>query len=91
MARKPQIPLTGNLFPGWTPPAPRPPSRGHAAMPGGGPKGETCGTCDHLVRHGRGRTYFKCGLIRWTSGAATDIRAKDPACERWEPKNRSER
>lgn len=90
MSRKSSIPLTGSLFPGWTPPAtPRRPSKGHAAMPGGGPKGETCGTCDHLVRNRMSKTYLKCGLVCWTCGPATDIRAKDPACARWEPRNRS--
>lgn len=79
--------MTGSLFP-ELPPAPeptRPRRRGHAAMPGTGPKGETCRTCVHLVRHRMAKTYLKCDLIRWTSGPGTDVRAKDPACSRWEP------
>lgn len=53
---------------------------------GNGPIDETCGTCRHLVRK-RGR-YKKCELTRdfWTNGAGTDIRARWPACEKWEPK-----
>lgn len=60
--------------------------RGHAAPPGSGPKGETCGTCAHAVMRGdcAGR-YYKCALMRerWTGGAATDIRLKDEACSMW--------
>lgn len=89
MAPKQTIPFTGDLFLGWTPPR-RIPVRGHAAQPGSGPEGETCGSCNHLVRKRRARTYFKCGLIRWTSGPATDIRKRDPACEFWTPKTWSE-
>lgn len=68
----------------------RPPSkcRGHADVPGHGPKGETCGTCEHIVRiRGGSRNYLKCELARkyWTAGYGTDIRAKDPACRQWEP------
>lgn len=62
-----------------------PRKRGHAGFPGGGPRGETCGSCEHIVRTGTcRRTYFKCALIKWTHGAATDIRKRDPACGRWE-------
>lgn len=28
--------------------------RGHADVPGHGPKGETCGTCEHIVRRAVG-------------------------------------
>ena len=60
--------------------------RGHVRPPGTGPKGETCKTCKHLYRNRQAKTYLKCGLARarWTGGGATDIRAGDPACERWE-------
>ncbi len=57
--------------------------RGHAGQPGKGPAGETCGTC----RHVEGHIYFKCGhrmAPHFTRGKATDIRKRDPACERWE-------
>lgn len=54
-------------------------------MPGTGPKGETCGTCAHIRRLQFARSYLKCDLMRkyWTGGAATDIRARTPACRRW--------
>lgn len=60
--------------------------RGHAAAPGSGPSGESCGSCRHLCRIRHAKTYLKCGLMksRWTGGPGTDIRAKDPACARWE-------
>ena len=85
MTGKPAPAMPG-LFPDLAPtsPLPRRRRRGHAAMPGGGPKGETCGTCAHLVRRRLAKTYLKCDLIRWTSGPGTDVRAKDPACSRWE-------
>lgn len=64
-----------------------PEPRGHAAVPGTGPAGETCGTCRNLFRKEMSKTYIKCSLMRsyWTGGRATDIRAKDKACGRWEP------
>lgn len=67
------------------PPLPvRPLRGGYARRPGGGPEGETCGSCAHLASHGGGnRTYYKCGLVAWTHGAATDIRKRSPACELW--------
>lgn len=59
--------------------------KGYAALPGSGPAGETCGSCAHVVRRQMARTYLKCGLMRrgWTRGAASDVRAKAPACSRW--------
>ena len=47
--------------------------------------GETCGSCDHLVRvqHGN-RGYYKCGLVEITRGPGSDIRLKWPACVAWE-------
>ena|ERR1700735_5514120 len=62
--------------------------RGHAAAPGSGPSGETCGSCLHLYRNQMASTYLKCYLsrARWTGGAATDVKARDPACEKWERK-----
>lgn len=58
----------------------------HAAPPGTGPAGETCGSCAHYVRRRMGGIYRKCGLCRsqWTNGPGTDIRAKDAACSKWE-------
>ena len=59
---------------------------GHAWAPGTGPEGETCGSCKHLVRKHMAKTYLKCGLMRgqWTGGGGTDVRARDPACKKWE-------
>lgn len=59
---------------------------GHAAVPGTGPNGETCGTCGNLVRKEMASTYMKCGLMRdhWTGGYGTDVRVRDSACRRWE-------
>lgn len=58
---------------------------GYVDFPGGGPQGETCGSCKHKVIGGGGR-YRKCGLnrARWTHGLGTDILASAPACKRWE-------
>ena len=58
---------------------------GHAAVPGTGPKGETCGSCVHLYRREMSKTYLKCFLMRayWTGGEGTDVRAGDAACRRW--------
>ena len=60
--------------------------RGYVSMPGTGPAGETCKTCQHIVRMVRARAYLKCDLnrARWTHGGASDIRANSPACNRWE-------
>jgi hypothetical protein len=62
--------------------------RGHAALPGTGPVGETCKTCCHLYRREFAKTYLKCGLMKsyWSHGRGSDIRAADAACKRWEKK-----
>lgn len=57
--------------------------RGHAAQPGTGPVGETCKTCQHYTLRHMSGTYRKCGLANWTRGPGSDIRASDPACEKW--------
>lgn len=59
---------------------------GYAAPPGSGPTGETCATCDHLVRRTFAKAYLKCGLMRghWTGGRKTDVLARSPACGKWE-------
>lgn len=74
-----------DLFTGefWAPKAPRL-VRAHAGIVGAGPKGETCGTCKHLEVNRRQKKFFKCGLVDWSFGPATDIRRKDPACPKWE-------
>ena len=60
--------------------------RGHAAPPGSGPAGETCRSCEHYTLRKWAGVYRKCGLMRahWTGGGGSDIRAKDPACSKWE-------
>ena len=61
--------------------------RGHVAPPGSGPAGETCRSCAHYTRrHFHDYVHLKCGLAeaKWTKGPGSDIRAKDPACKRWE-------
>lgn len=59
--------------------------RGHAAQPGSGPAAETCGSCASLIFKSGARKYFKCRLTmsRWTGGAGTDVRRRDPACIKW--------
>jgi hypothetical protein len=59
---------------------------GHAARPGTGPPGETCGSCEHLVRKHLAKTYIKCGLTRavWTRSCRTDVRVRDQACSKWQ-------
>lgn len=63
-----------------------PAPHGHAYHPGTGPAGETCGSCKHLYRNRMAKTYLKCELARaiWTGGRASDVRARDPACKKWE-------
>lgn len=58
---------------------------GYVAPPGGGPEGETCGSCAHLSRVECAKVYLKCGLnsARWTGGRKTDIRARSAACAKW--------
>ena len=61
--------------------------RGHAGQPGKGPAGERCGTCRWLKAAVFAQRYSKCGhrmAPRPTHGPATDVKQKDPACERWE-------
>lgn len=62
-------------------------AHGYAAMPGTGPDGETCKTCDHSYkRDGNSKSYWKCDLVQATSGTGTDIRISWPACHRWAKK-----
>ena len=67
--------------------APRARKTGYIAQPGTGPAGETCKSCEHYCRlGGHAKVYLKCGLMRdrWTNGAGTDIKARSPACSKWE-------
>lgn len=60
--------------------------KGYAMTPGTGPAGETCKTCRHLARIRYSKTYLKCALIQagWTHGPGTDVKARAPACGKWE-------
>lgn len=60
--------------------------RGYAAPPGTGPEGETCQSCKHIARVQHSKVYIKCRLnqAKWTGGPKTDIRARSPACAKWE-------
>jgi hypothetical protein len=76
-----------SLFPGWTPPN-HVRRRGHAGQPGRGPEGATCRGCAHYRRvDGGSKRYLKCALMEahWTRGPGSDIGAKDPACQHYEP------
>lgn len=59
---------------------------GHAAPPGTGPQGETCGSCRHV--EGPVGYTKACGLMRdqWElrTQKQNDVRLKDAACSRWE-------
>ena len=63
----------------------RPLRKGHAGTPGDGPAGETCGSCAHIARRQFSKVYIKCGLMQenWTGGGGTDVKVRDPACEKW--------
>jgi hypothetical protein len=59
---------------------------GHAAQPGTGPAGSTCGNCKFLRRRQIGQwPNYKCGLMhkQWTEDSNTDVRMNDPGCSRW--------
>jgi len=64
------------------------PRRGHFALPGSGPAGETCGSCvlAERVAYAGGKRHLKCLKRRaaWTRTTATDIARADPACHGWE-------
>lgn len=63
-----------------------PKRHGHAAPPGTGPAGETCGSCAHLECKAMASRYYKCGLMKkhWTGGIGTDVCVRDAACAKWE-------
>lgn len=67
----------------------RPKKTGHAAPAGSGPAGMRCKDCTHLVRARirSGKIFSKCDLMRhtWTHGGGSDIRQRDPACNRFKP------
>jgi hypothetical protein len=48
-------------------------------------EGEFCKTCKHCVcAHYHGRNYYKCELWIVSHSEATDIRLKNPACNKYE-------
>lgn len=57
----------------------------YAALPGTGPAGETCRSCDNLSGKYMSRRYYKCELTRalWTGGPGTDVKVRSPACSKW--------
>jgi hypothetical protein len=63
-------------------------SRAYPAPPGTGPEGETCRGCAHYcsTKTRAGSTFPKCGKMEpnWSSGRATDIKARSPACRYFE-------
>jgi hypothetical protein len=67
------------------PKASRGQAKGNAAPIGSGPAGETCRTCAHSYGlAGGSKHYFKCRLVKATSGPGSDIRLKWAACARWQ-------
>lgn len=66
---------------------PKPYTGGYAQPPGTGPAGETCGTCRHCyaTQTRSGKRFYKCALVKQTSGPGTDIRLKTRSCRAWKP------
>jgi hypothetical protein len=62
------------------------PDGGHAATPGSGPIGRTCGDCEnHFIHYDRaGRGFPKCWLLNPDFSARTDISLDDVACSCFE-------
>jgi len=58
--------------------------KGTAAQMGGGPRRETCGTCEDDYCVAYAKRYHKCRLVKATGGPGTDIRLKWAACSRFE-------
>ncbi len=84
------MPLNYDIFGGLSRP-PDPPSGGRRpyqsmqSIHGIKEGNDTCGTCKHLMRERyHGRTYFKCELWHVSNSAATDIRKKNRACNKYE-------
>lgn len=66
----------------------RPGLHAYPAQPGTGPEGKCCRDCaNYTYRDGVAGTYRKCWLMRavWTGGYGTDIKARSPACSKFEP------
>ena len=61
--------------------------RGYIATPGTGPKGETCRTCQHVVRvRLMGEQRLRCGLnqAKWKKTNRSRVIPTSPACSQWE-------
>lgn len=54
-------------------------------------EGQTCGTCRHLICKHYSKRYYKCGMARQTSSAATDWRVSWQACGKWEAREEAGR
>lgn len=64
----------------------KPAPAGHAAPPGTGPAGETCGSCTYMEDFHYRNTYHKCRAregAHWKGGRASDVRPLDAACDKW--------
>lgn len=64
--------------------------RRYAAEPGTGPAGKTCRDCAFLKNTGNSgmKSHYKCGQTDYTSGDATTIKVRSPACgffRQWSP------
>lgn len=63
--------------------------KGYAGLPGSGPDGETCGTCQHIerfVNYNGNKRWAKCGhrlAPRRTGGRGTDVLVRSAACNNW--------
>jgi hypothetical protein len=77
--------LHPDLFVGESPivelPAPWQPDGAHAAQPGTGPDGQTCGACDHLCEFQRGAFCMVLDSVDVVGPIGED----DPACALFEP------
>ncbi|MBR3208839.1 MAG: hypothetical protein IKF82_01080 [Bacilli bacterium] len=50
-------------------------------------QGFKCKDCKHFIRNNHNyKTYFKCGLWHISNSEATDIRANQTACNKYEVK-----
>lgn len=52
-------------------------------------EGKRCGDCKHCVGYKQSKTWYKCKLWIMSHSAATDIRLKDTACNKFESEESS--
>ena len=71
---------TDTLFPLDPPQQPQPRQISDMHTLYGVTPNRTCAHCVHLRRYHQGATWFKCARANHTAGAATDWRARWPAC-----------